>query len=339
MNVALKNRAIALAKRPEGLPQPSDFALVEQSIDEPRDGQVVIRNTHMSVDPYMRGRMTTARSYVAPFEIGAVLTGGAVGFVVASRASDFPVGTWVVSDLGWREYALADAASLRAIDTSLGPPSAFLGVLGMPGLTAYVGLHEIAKLKRDDVVFISSAGGAVGSVAGQLARIAGATVIGSVGTADKAAFLVDELGFDRAFDYHGDVTKKLREAAPDGIDVYFDNVGGEQLQAALASLNDFGRIASCGMIAQYNAVVPGPVNLPNIVRRRITMRGFLVFDHYNEMPAFLALASEALRSGALKNVETFVDGIENAPQAFIRLFDGHHKGKMIVRVAPEGTCP
>ncbi|HMD03110.1 MAG TPA: NADP-dependent oxidoreductase, partial [Candidatus Baltobacteraceae bacterium] len=248
------NREIQLVSRPTGIPTLDNFRLVEAPIPEPVEGQVQVRLTHMSVDPYMRGRMSEARSYVPPFRLGQVMSGGAVGFVTKSLAKELAAGTWVQSDeLGFREWGVTEPGKLNKISTDLAPPSYFLGILGMPGLTAWVGLFVIGQLQDNgEVVFISSAGGAVGTVVGQLAKLHGAKVIGSVGTPQKAAFLRDEFGFDAAFDYHDDTVKNLREAAPDGITLYFDNVGGEQLQAALGALRDFGRLVECGMIAQYN---------------------------------------------------------------------------------------
>jgi hypothetical protein len=241
--------------------------------------------------------------------------------------------------LGWREYGITAASRLRKIDTSVAPPSAFLGVLGMPGLTAWVGLFDIGGLKSGETIFISSAGGAVGSVAGQLAKNRGARVIGSVGTPAKAAYIKANFGYDEAFDYHGDIVASLRAAAPDGIDVYFDNVGGEQLQAALGALKDFGRIVACGAIAQYNEMVPGPVNLPNVVRKRLRMQGFIVSDHRDRQAAFVTEVAGLLREGKIKYHESYFDGLANAPHALLELFGGHQTGKIIVRVAPEGTNP
>jgi NADPH-dependent curcumin reductase CurA len=340
MQTARTNHEVRLVSRPTGWPTVDNFALAETTIGEPGPGEVLVRITHMSVDPYMRGRMSEARSYVPPFKVGEVMSGGAVGFVVDSRDASLPNGTWVISDeLGWREYGITAASRLRKVDTSVAPASAFLGVLGMPGLTAWVGLFDIGGLKSGETIFISSAGGAVGSIAGQLAKNRGARVIGSVGTPAKTAYIKENFGYDEAFDYHGDIVASLRAAAPDGIDVYFDNVGGEQLQAALGALKDFGRIVACGAIAQYNEMVPGPVNLPNVVRKRLRMQGFIVSDHRDRQAAFVAETAALLRDGKIKYHESYFDGLANAPHALLELFGGHQTGKIIVRIAPEGTNP
>jgi len=314
--------------------------MVETTIGEPGPGQALVRITDMSVDPYMRGRMNDARSYVPPFRVGEVMSGGAVGFVVESKDASLPVGTWVSSnELAWRDYGIADAKFLQPIDLAMAHASRYLGALGMPGLTAFAGLFDIGKFKEGETVFVSSAGGAVGTMVGQLAKLHGGKVIGSVGTPEKAAYLRDELGFDAAFDYHDGIGKQLRAAAPDGIDVYFDNVGGEQLQAAIGALKTYGRIVACGMISQYSEQSGAPTNLTQIVGKRLRMQGFIVFDHNDRMPAFRQEIAAALREGKLKYPETFIDGLENAPQALLDLFGGHHLGKVIVRVAPEGTKP
>jgi NADPH-dependent curcumin reductase CurA len=341
--MALRSREIRLVRRPTGYPTRDDTALVETDIREPGAGEVLVRNTLMSVDPYMRGRMSDAKSYVPPFKLDAPLEGHAIGTVVASHAAELPVGATVRHMLGWREYAVLPAKVVELIDTSLAPPSAYLGILGTTGFTAWVGLFEVALLKAGESVFISAASGAVGSAAGQLARLHGAArVIGSAGSDEKAQYLRSELGFDDAFTYtDGDVAAKLRAAAPEGIEVYFDNVGGTQLEAALAALKPFGRCAECGMISQYNEQTPGPRNLPLIVGKRLRVQGFIVLDHQKSYPAFLAEVAPALREGRLKAPETFIDGLENAPQALIDMLrgGGKHLGKLIVRIAPNGTTP
>jgi NADPH-dependent curcumin reductase CurA len=331
------SREVRLASRPNGEPQPSDFELAEVEVADPADGELIVRNTFMSVDPYMRGRMSDAKSYAAPYRLGEVMHGGAVGEVVASRAEGFSEGDVVVHQLGWREYATVPAKHARVVDTSRVPASAYLGVLGMTGLTAYAGLLDVAALREGDVVFVSGAAGAVGSVVGQIAKLRGHTVIGSAGSAEKVAYLRDELGFDAAFDYHdGPVHKQLREAAPDGIDVYFDNVGGEHLEAALSSMNLHGRIALCGSISSYNATSPppGPRNLSMLaIGRRLTIRGFLVMDHQDRFGDFAAEVGGWLAAGRLKFRETIVEGgVEAAPQAFIDLLRGANVGKMVVRL-------
>jgi len=297
---------------------------------------VLVRNTLMSLDPYMRGRMSDAKSYVPPYAVGEPLHGVAIGWVAASR-SEIPVGTWLRHDRGWRDCATIAATHVQPIDVNIAPPSAYLGVLGMPGLTAFVGLHDIGGLKAGDVVFISSAAGAVGSVAGQIAKRHGATVIGSAGSDEKVAYLTNELGFDAAFNYkNGNSAEQLGRLAPNGIDLYFDNVGGEQLEAALSAINDYGRIVACGMIAHYNESVPAPRNLPAIVRKRLTMRGFIVFDHQKRNADFIREVAPAVRAGQIKFPESFVDGLENAPQAFIDMLrGGKYLGKVVVRIDAE----
>jgi NADPH-dependent curcumin reductase CurA len=335
--VPLRSREIRLAARPRGLPAAGDLVLEEVELPDPVDGQILVRNALVSVDPYMRPRMNDVRSYVPPFEVGEPLTGGAVGQVVASASDTLPVGTWVRHDLGWREAALVDATRARAVDASVAPLSTALGVLGMPGLTAFVGIADIAEVKEGDTVFVSGAAGAVGSLAGQLARLRGARVIGSAGSAEKLAWL-EELGFDAAFDYHETTPRvALRDLAPDGIDVYFDNVGGETLEAAIGALERHGRIVACGSIAGYNATepVPGPRNMFMVVTKRLRMQGFIVFDHFDRLGAFLAEVAPRVADGTIGYRETIVDGIERAPEAFLALFSGENVGKMLVRVGPE----
>jgi hypothetical protein len=341
MHVSAKSREIRLASRPAGFPAPENFELAEVDLGEPGPGEVLVRNTVMSVEPYMRGRMNDAKSYVPPYAIGAPLEGSAVGFVVASKDASLPAGTWVQSMFGWRDYARANAKAFQKIDTSLAAPSAYLGVLGVPGLTAWSGLKIVGEMKSSDTVFISSAAGAVGSIAGQIAKLAGATVIGSAGGADKVAYLKEKLGFDAAFDHHGgDIAAKLAQAAPGGIDLYFDNVGGEQLEAALGALRPFGRVAACGMISGYNEAVPGPRNMTQIVGKRLRIQGFIVIDYFNRIGEFLAEVAPLVRSGKIVAPETYFEGIEKAPEAFDNLLrGGAHVGKILVRLAPEGTQP
>jgi NADPH-dependent curcumin reductase CurA len=329
------SRQIELAARPTGEPQPEDFRLAEVEVPDPGPGQVLVRNRWMSVDPYMRGRMNDTRSYVTPFALGEPLDGGAVGEVLASEDERLRPGQTVVHQLGWRELSLVQADQARAVDPELAPPSAYLGVLGMPGLTAYVGLLDVAGLHDGDVVFVSAAAGAVGSMVGQIAKLRGSRVIGSAGSAEKVAFLREELGFDEAFNYRdGDVHSLLAQAAPEGIDVYFDNVGGDHLEAAIFALRDFGRIALCGAISMYNATSPPPAprNLALSVARRLTLRGFIVTDHAKRFPDFLREVGGWLREGRLKYPETVVEGIDSAPGAFIGLLRGENLGKMVVKL-------
>jgi hypothetical protein len=329
------SREVRLAARPDGEPRPADFELAEVEVPEPAAGELVVRNTFMSVDPYMRGRMDDRRSYVPPFRLGEPLSGGAVGEVVASRAPGLAAGDAVLHDLGWREYARLPAAGARKVDTSAAPPSAYLGVLGMPGFTAYVGLLDVAALRDGDVVFVSAAAGAVGSLAGQIAKLRGHTVIGSAGSPEKVAHVRDELGFDAAFDYHyAPVFGQLRRAAPDGIDVYFDNVGGDHLEAAIGALRRGGRVALCGAISNYNTpAATGIRNLGLAIGKRLQLRGFIVSDHADRRPAFEQEVGAWVREGRVKFRETIVDGgVDAAPQAFIDLLRGANVGKMVVRL-------
>ncbi|GGM12232.1 NADP-dependent oxidoreductase [Dactylosporangium sucinum] len=331
----MSNKLWQLAARPEGVPTAEHFRLVEEEVPTPGPGQVVVRNEVMSVDPAMRGRMNDVPSYVAPFQLDQPLEGGAVGTVVASESPDVPVGASVLHGLGWREYALLDAKHTRVVDTAAAPPSAFLGVLGMPGLTAYAGLLDVAHMKPDENVFVSGAAGAVGSLAGQIARLRGARlVIGSAGSAEKVRYLVEDLGFDAAFNYKdGSIRTQLKQLTPDGIDVYFDNVGGEQLEAALFRMNLHGRVAVCGAISQYNRPdAQGIRNLSLLISKRITLQGFLVMDHWGRRQAFVEEMTGWLREGRVQVPETFVDGIEHAPDAFLGMLRGENLGKMIVRL-------
>ncbi|MET9156998.1 NADP-dependent oxidoreductase [Streptomyces parvulus] len=330
------NREWHLVTRPVGWPKPEDFALVEAEVPTPREGQVLVRNLYVSVDPYMRGRMSAAKSYAEPYELGKAMQGGAVGEVVASNAEGFAVGDHVLHFLGWREYAAVNAKSAVKVDPDAAPLSTYLGVLGMTGLTAYVGLLRTASFKEGDTVFVSGAAGAVGSQVGQLAKLKGAArVIGSAGSDEKVRLLVDEYGFDAAFNYKdAPVSEQLRATAPDGIDVYFDNVGGDHLEAAIGSLNLNGRIAICGAISVYNNTepAPGPKNLARLIQTRGRIEGFLVGDHYDLQPKFVEEVGPWVASGALKYRETVVEGIENNLEAFLGVLRGDNTGKMIVKV-------
>ncbi len=330
------SQEIQLASRPHGRPVPENFRLAESTLPELQDGQVLVRNLFISVDPYMRGRMNDVKSYSAPFALDAPLDGGAVGEVIASRAEGLNVGDTVVHALGWREYAVVDASATTPARTDLAPASAFLGALGMTGLTAYAGLLKVAEFKPGDAVFVSGAAGAVGSLVGQIAKAMGASrVIGSAGTPEKVARLL-ELGFDAAFNYNdGPVRELLQEAAGDaGIDVYFDNVGGEHLEAALAVLNVGGHVAMCGAISQYNATeaTAAPRNLAAAIGKQLTLRGFLVSGQRQHAPEFAQQMAAWLADGTVSYDETIVDGLQNAPQAFMDLLDGANTGKMLVRI-------
>jgi NADPH-dependent curcumin reductase CurA len=318
----MQTREIRLARRPVGEPVPEDFSLEVRELPPPADGELLVRNVFMSVDPYMRGRMNDRKSYVPPFELGKALTGGAVGEVD---------GELVVHQKGWREHALVREDQVRRPVLPDGvPASALLGALGMPGMTAWVALTEIAPVREGETVFVSAAAGAVGSVAGQLARARGCRVIGSAGGPEKVAFVREELGFDEVFDYR---TEDAREALREGIDVYLDNVGGPQLEAAIGALRRGGRIALCGAVSQYNAVspAPGPRNLALLVGKRGMMRGFIVGDHADREDEFREEIGGLIASGDLKLAETVVEGgLEAAPGAFIDMLRGRYLGKVVV---------
>ncbi|MEU3274847.1 NADP-dependent oxidoreductase [Saccharomonospora sp. NPDC006951] len=336
MTIPSQGLEVRLARRPVGTPVADDFELASVPVGQPAAGEVLVRNEYLSVDPYMRGRMIDTKSYVEPYALGAVMNGGAVGTVVRSQAAELPVGTTVLHDLGWREYALAPSGEFQQVDTTIAGASAYLGILGLPGRTAYFGLFDVAAMRPGDTVFISGAAGAVGGLAGQFARLRGARrVIGSAGSADKVAYLRDELGFDAAFDYRdGAVREQLRAAAPDGIDVYFDNVGGDHLRAALAAIRPFGRIALCGAISGYNETrpPPGPDNLILAVGKRLSLRGFVVYDYADRTGEFEAQVGRWVRDGQVRLRETTTSGIRGAIGAFLGLFEGTNTGKMLVRL-------
>lgn len=330
------SREIRLRSRPSGEPAADNFELATVDVPPPGPGEVQVRNTFMSVDPYMRGRMVDRASYVPPFQIGEALQGGAVGVVEASQDPSFAPGDLVSSMFGWREAFTAPAGAVQKIDAQGLPPQAFLGVAGMPGLTAYVGLLKIAAMKEGDVVFVSAAAGAVGQVVCQIAKIKGGTVIGSAGGAEKTAFL-RELGVDHVIDYKAepDLTAALMAAAPKGIDVYFENVGGAHLEAALTAAKPFARFAFCGMISNYNDAEPqpGPRNLMFVVGKSLRLEGFIVSNHFDQMPAFASDMAGWIKSGRMRWRESVDEGIEAAPSAFMKLFKGENLGKMLVKLA------
>ncbi len=327
---------IHLISRPTGTPVPADFRTVVQELPGLRDGEVRVRNEFVSVDPYMRGRMNDTKSYVPPFQLGEAMTGGAVGRVIETTVETLPVGTAVLHPLGWRDVAQGPAAQFSKLPEAGIPLSLYLGAAGMTGQTAYVGLLRIAALKEGDVVFISAAAGAVGSIAGQVARLLGASkVIGSAGSAGKVARLKERYGYDEAFNYRdGPVRDQLRAAAPEGIDVYFDNVGGDHLEAALDVLNQDGRVALSGAISAYNATEKpkGPDNLGNIVTRRLRLEGFIVGDHPDLQPEFAQRMTGWLADGSVVSDETVIDGIDNAVEAFLGMMAGTTTGKAVVRI-------
>lgn len=331
----MNSREIRLLTRPQGLPKPEDFDVVEVELKDPEEGEVLVQNVSLTVDPYMRGRMNDARSYVAGFQLEETLTGGAIGKVVESNNADLPVGEYVESHMGWREAYVSPARGLRKLGNLKAPPSAYLGVLGMPGMTAYVGLLDVGRLKEGETVFVSGAAGAVGSAVGQIAKIKGCTAVGSAGSAEKVKHLTEELGFDHAFDYHeGHLERQIFAGAPNGVDVYFDNVGGDHLQAALNCMRPNGRIPLCGAISQYNATapVPGPANLAIAIGNQLTLQGFIVSNYNHLREDFERDMTDWVTSGKLKYKETVFDGIEQMPQAFIGLFTGVNTGKMIVNL-------
>ena len=326
------NRQWQLVRRPSGFPVPEDVELVETAVPEPADGEVLVANHYLSVDPYMRGRMNAAKSYAAPYELGQPMYGGAVGRVVASRSPRVPEGAFVRHGLGWRTHAVVPARQAEVVDAAAAPLPAYLGVLGMPGLTAWVGLHDIGQVRPGETVWVSAASGAVGSLAGQLARLAGCRVVGSAGGPDKCRFVVEELGFDACIDHRaGDLEAQVRAAAPDGVDVYFDNVGGDHLRAAIALANPFARLVECGMIAGYNEAAPPVDNLMQIVGKKLTLRGFIVWDHAHREPLFVRHVAPLLRDGTIRYRETVVQGIEATFDALLDLLRGGSQlGKLVV---------
>ena len=323
-----------LASRPDGQPTVENFRFEEAELPELSDGQILVENTFASVDPYMRGRMNDVESYIEPFQIDEPLTGTAVGVVTESRSNKFKVGDTVRHFAGWRTHAVLNEDQAEQIDTNLAPAEAYLGILGQTGLTAYVGLTAVGEMRDGDVVFISGAAGAVGSVAGQIAKHLGAAkVIGSAGSPEKVDYLTG-IGYDEAFNYKdGDVNGQLAKAAPDGVDVYFDNVGGDHLEAAIQNANTFGRIAMCGAIAQYNDTepAPGPRNLGLSIGKCLTLRGFVVGQYTHLAKEFQEKIAPLVVDGSIKYASTVREGIQNMPSAFLELFEGGNTGKMIVK--------
>lgn len=332
---------IQLASRPTGWPTKENFSTVTVDLPELADGEVRVRNLFMSVDPYMRGRMSAAKSYVAPFEVGETLTGGAVGRVVESKSPDVKEGAFVLHQLGWRDLAQGRAEDFREIPEITGAPlSVYLGMLGLTGMTAYMGLTKVAGLTEGDVVFVSGAAGAVGTAVGQIAKLLGASkVIGSAGSDEKTALLTEKYGYDVALNYKkAPIREQLAEAASDGVDVYFDNVGGDHLEAALDVMNRHGRAALCGAISQYNVTEKpaGPDNMANMVKQSLMLKGFIVGDYMEHAGEFREAMSSWFAEGRIQYDETVVDGLDHAADAFISMMEGANKGKMIVRIDPEG---
>lgn len=334
-----RNRRVLLKSRPEGAVSLDNFAFDEQGVPEPGKGEILVRNLYMSVDPYMRGRMNDVPSYIPPFQIGQPLEAGVVGRVVASRHPGFAESDHVSGMLGWEEFSLSDGKGLHKVDPGLAPLSYHLGILGMPGMTAYVGLVGVGEVKAGESVFVSAASGAVGSVVGQLAKILGCRVAGSAGSDAKVAHLKDELGFDDAFDYKTiDVPfEAVRDATGGGIDVLFENVGGPVFEAAIWNMNSGGRIALCGMIADYDTPPkdqpPGPRGLAVMIGRSIKMQGFIVFNYPKLCQEWLVKASRWLAEGKLVYRESVAEGIDQAPSAFLGLLEGKNFGKQVVRLS------
>ncbi len=331
-----RNRQVVLAARPVGLPKPSDFRLVETPVPEPGPGEMLVRALYLSLDPYMRGRMSDARSYARPVAIGEVMVGAAVGEVVRSSHPDFTEGDVVEERLGWQEYGLSRGREARKIDPSLGPISTALGVLGMPGLTAYFGLLEVGQPRPGETVVVSAASGAVGAVVGQIAKIAGCRVVGLAGSKAKVDYLVSELRFDAGVDYKtADLDAALADACPGGVNVYFDNVGGRITEAVSRHVNPFARIAVCGLVSQYNLEKPelAPRNERFVLVNRVRVQGFIVSDFYARRDEALRHLAEWVRQGRLLYREDVVDGLENATAAFIGMLQGKNFGKQLVRLA------
>ena len=329
------NRQILLKSRPDGAPGLDNFELAERPVPEAGEGEVLMRTLYLSLDPYMRGRMSAAKSYAKPAAVGEPMVGGTVGEIVTSRNPKYSAGDVVLGYAGWQDYALSSGAGLRKLDPAAAPVSTALGVLGMPGMTAYVGLTEIGQPKPQETVVVAAASGAVGSVVGQIAKIKGGRAVGIAGGTEKCRFVAHELGFDACVDHRAsDFARELAAACPKGIDVYFENVGGVVQQTVWPLLNDFARIPVCGLIAQYNATspMPGP-DMFSVLRKRLLLRGFIVSDFAAKQGDFLRDVGEWVRTGRLKYREDIVDGLEQAPAAFLGLLAGKNFGKMLVRVA------
>lgn len=336
----VKNRRILLARRPAGEPSETDFTYSEGTLEGPQPGRMLLRTLWLSLDPYMRGRMSDRKSYAPSVGIGDVMVGGTVTEVVASKLEGFIPGDIVEGRTGWQEYALSDGAGMRKVDPALGPISTALGVLGMPGMTAYFGLFNIGEPKPGETVVVSAAAGAVGAIVGQLAKIKGCRVVGIAGAPEKCAYVVNELGFDECVSHREpDLAQRLEKACPKGIDVYFENVGGRVFEAVLPWLNEFARVPVCGLIAHYNDTeLPSePNQIPLLMRailtRRLTIRGFIRGDFLDQQAAFFEDMSRWIRENRIKYREDIVEGLEHAPRAFLKLFRGENFGKLLVKVA------
>jgi NADPH-dependent curcumin reductase CurA len=340
----VKNRRILLARRPTAEPNESDFTFSEVEVEEPQAGQMLLRTLWLSLDPYMRGRMKAEKSYAPHVELGNVMVGGTVSEVVASKIESFVPGDFVEGRTGWQEYALSDGTGLRKVDATLAPISTALGVLGMPGRTAYFGFLAIGQPQLGETVVVSAAAGAVGAIVGQLAKIKGCHVIGIAGAQEKCDYVVNELGFDNCIShYQSDLAGALEKACPKGIDIYFENVGGKVFEAVLPLMNDFARIPLCGLIAHYNdsQLPDGPNQIPllmrTILRLRLTVRGFISSDFAEQQASFFNDMSRWVKEQRVRYREDIVDGLENAPGAFLKLFRGENFGKLLVRVGSPGS--
>jgi NADPH-dependent curcumin reductase CurA len=349
------SREIHLKQRPVEMPTENDFELVNVNVSDPREGEFLVRNIWMSVDPYMRGRMRETKSYIPSFQLGKPLEGGCVGQIIESKNNQFKVGEYVLGNFGWREYWLSNGSNgsgVMKIDPEMAPIQWYLGIFGMTGLTAYVGLLKIGDLKEannndnnNTAVFVSAASGAVGSIVCQIAKIKGCRVVGSAGSQEKVKWLLDQAGIDYAFNYkelaenNNNISSELRKSCPDGIDIYFDNVGREHLEAAIDNMKVFGRIVLCGMISQYNATTSsaGPSNLFLAITNRLKLQGFIVRDHYDIINEFHSNMSKWVSEGKIKWQETVFEGLENAPKAFLALFKGENTGKMLVKIGPDSV--
>jgi len=337
------NRQIVLASRPKGAPVAENFALKETAPSHARDGEVLLRNVYLSLDPYMRGRMSDAASYADPVNIGDVMVGGVVSRVVETKHADFSIGDWVLSYTGWQDYALSDGIGLTRLGADFSNPSYALGILGMPGFTAYMGLLDIGKPKAGETIVVGAATGPVGATVGQIGKIKGCHVVGVAGGAEKCRHAVEVLGFDACIDHKSDdFAKQLASSCPNGVDIYFENIGGKVFEAVLPLLNSCARIPVCGLIAHYNATTlpEGPDRTALLMRavltKRLKLQGFIIFDDYaDHYPEFAQQMSIWLKSGQVKYREHMVDGLENAPQAFIGLLEGKNFGKMVIRIASD----
>ena len=336
-----RNRQVLLKQRPNGAPTQGDFTITDAPLPDPADGEVLVRGIYLSLDPYMRGRISGQRSYARPVDVGAVMEGRVVGEVARSRDPGFREGDYVLGGFGWQLYSAVPGQGLLKLDPAEAPLSTALGVLGMPGLTAYVGLDEIGKPQRSETVVVSAASGAVGAVVGQLAKRAGARVVGIAGGADKCRWVETELGFEVCIDHRSaELGAALDHACPKGIDVYWENVGGAVQQAVFPRLNDFARMVMCGMVAEYNDIDPRPgPNLMSAVGKRLKIQGFIVSDQWQRFAEYREMAAPLLKSGELKYREDIVEGLDRAPEAFVGLLQGRNFGKVVVRLGADPTRP